>query len=182
MFSGLLCEYNIANTLIQVANSSFLAVGSAIGIIIGRLLGANKSEEAVETDVKLIVFSIMVGLGAGILLIMLSPIFPMLYNTTAEARLIATQFLIVQGCFLPLFALRNASYFTLRSGGKILITILTDSLFMWLCPVPIAFILSRYTAMSVPLLFMSVQMSYIFNCIVGIVLVKKRVWVRNMVN
>ncbi len=174
--------YNIANTLIQVANSSFLAVGSAIGIIIGRLLGANKNEEAIETDIKLIVFSIMVGLGAGILLIMLSPIFPMLYNTTAEARLIATQFIIVQGCFLPLFALRNASYFTLRSGGKILITILTDSLFMWLCPVPIAFILSRYTAMSVPLLFMSVQMSYIFNCIVGIVLIKKRVWVRNMVN
>lgn len=174
--------YNIANTLIQVANSSFLAVGSAIGIIIGRLLGANKSEEAIETDVKLIAFSIMVGLGAGILLIMLSPIFPMLYNTTAEARLIATQFLIVQGCFLPLFALRNASYFTLRSGGKILITILTDSLFMWLCPVPIAFILSRYTAMSVPLLFMTVQMSYIFNCIVGIVLIKKRVWVRNMVS
>ena len=173
--------YNIANTLIQVANSTFLAVGSSIGIIIGKLLGANKCDEAVKTDTKLIVFSIMVGSVAGALLIVISPLFPLLYNTSHQAREIATKLIIVQGCFLPLFALRNASYFTLRSGGKILITILTDSLFMWLCPVPIAFILSRLTDLSVPMLFMSVQLSFIFNCIVGIVLIKKKVWVKNIV-
>ena len=50
--------YNIANTIIQVANSAFLAIGSSIGIIIGNLLGAGKGEEAVSTDRKLIVFSI----------------------------------------------------------------------------------------------------------------------------
>ena len=174
--------YNIANTLNQVANSTFLAVGSAIGIIIGNLLGANKCEEAVKTDTKLIVFSMMVGTGAGIILILLSPLFPILYNTTTEARLIASELIIIQGCFLPLFALRNASYFTLRSGGKILITILTDSLFMWMCPVPVAFILSRFTNLSVPMLFICIQSSYIFNCIVGIVLIKKRIWVKNIVN
>lgn len=173
--------YNIANTLNQVANSTFMAVGSAIGIIIGNLLGANKCEEAVKTDTKLIVFSMMVGTCAGLILIMLSPIFPLLYNTTHEARLIASELIIIQGCFLPLFALRNASYFTLRSGGKILITILTDSLFMWMCPVPVAFILSRYTNLSVPILFIFIQSSYIFNCIVGIVLIKKRIWVKNIV-
>ena len=123
----------------------------------------------------------MVGSGAGLILVLISPLFPLLYNTSHQAREIATQLIIVQGCFLPLFALRNASYFTLRSGGKILITILTDSLFMWLCPVPIAFILSRLTNLSVPVLFMSVQLSYIFNCIVGIVLIKKKVWVKNIV-
>ena len=173
--------YNIANTLNQVANSTFMAVGSAIGIIIGNLLGANKCEEAVKSDTKLIVFSMMVGTAAGLILILISPLFPMLYNTSHEAMMIATNLIIIQGCFLPLFALRNASYFTLRSGGKILITILTDSLFMWLCPVPIAFILSRFTNLSVPMLFITVQSSYIFNCIVGIVLIKKRIWVKNIV-
>ena len=173
--------FNIANTLNQVANSTFLAVGSAIGIIIGNLLGANKWEEAVKSDTKLIVFSMMVGTAAGLILILISPLFPMLYNTSHEARMIATNLIIIQGCFLPLFALRNASYFTLRSGGKILITILTDSLFMWLCPVPIAFILSRFTNLSVPMIFITVQSSYIFNCIVGIVLIKKRIWVKNIV-
>ena len=88
---------------------------------------------------------------------------------------------MIQGLFLPLFALRNASYFTLRSGGKIMITILTDSLFMWMVPVPLAFALSRFTSLPVPALFAIVQSSYIFNCIVGVVLIKKRVWVRNIV-
>ncbi|MGN0906128.1 MAG: MATE family efflux transporter [Bullifex sp.] len=174
--------YNIANTINQVANSAFMAVGSSIGIIIGNLLGAGKAEEAVDTDRKLIVFSMMVGAVTGALLLIIAPLFPMLYNTTHEARTIAAEVIMIQGLFLPLFALRNASYFTLRSGGKILITILTDSLFMWMVPVPLAFALSRFTALSVPSLFAIVQSSYIFNCIVGIVLIKKRVWVRNIVS
>ena len=174
--------YNIANTINQVANSAFMAVGSSIGIIIGNLLGAGKAEEAVDTDRKLIVFSMMVGAVTGSLLLIIAPLFPMLYNTTHEARTIASGVIMIQGLFLPLFALRNASYFTLRSGGKIMITILTDSLFMWMVPVPLAFALSRFTALSVPSLFAIVQSSYIFNCIVGIVLIKKRVWVRNIVS
>lgn len=173
--------YNIANTIIQVANSAFLAIGSSIGIIIGNLLGAGKGEEAVSTDRKLIVFSMMVGAATGALLLLISEVFPLLYNTSHEARRIAAELIMIQGLFLPLFALRNASYFTLRSGGKIMITILTDSLFMWMVPVPMAFALSRFTSLPVPALFAIVQSSYIFNCIVGVVLIKKRVWVRNIV-
>ena len=173
--------YNIANTIIQVANSAFLAIGSSIGIIIGNLLGAGKGEEAVSTDRKLIVFSMMVGAATGALLLLISEVFPLLYNTSHEARRIAAELIMIQGLFLPLFALRNASYFTLRSGGKIMITILTDSLFMWMVPVPLAFALSRFTSLPVPALFAIVQSSYIFNCIVGVVLIKRRVWVRNIV-
>ncbi len=174
--------YNIANTLNQVANSAFMAVGSSIGIIIGNLLGAGKADEAVSTDRKLIVFSMAVGAATGALLLIASPLFPMLYNTSQEARKTAMELIMIQGLFLPLFALRNASYFTLRSGGKIMITILTDSLFMWMVPVPIAFLLSRFTNLSVPMLFAVVQSSYIFNCVVGVILIKRKVWVKNIVS
>ena len=69
---------NIFSTISNLFNVAFLAVGNAIGIIIGQLLGAGKTEEAVDTDRKLIAFSIMVGVASGILLAFLAPIFPRL--------------------------------------------------------------------------------------------------------
>ena len=82
---------NIFSTISNLFNVAFLAVGNAIGIIIGQLLGAGKTEEAVDTDRKLIAFSVMVGIASGILLSLLSPIFPRLYNTTEGAKKIAME-------------------------------------------------------------------------------------------
>ena len=49
---------NIANTISNLFNVVFIALGSAVSIIIGQLLGAGKLEEAKETDAKLIFFSV----------------------------------------------------------------------------------------------------------------------------
>ena len=45
---------NIATTLSNMFSIVYIAMGSAIGIILGQLLGAGKMEEAVDTDRKLI--------------------------------------------------------------------------------------------------------------------------------
>ena len=83
---------------------------------------------------------------------------------------------------LPLFAFKNATYFTLRSGGKIWVTIIFDSAFLWAVSVPIAFIISRFTAFSVVFIYLSVQAGDILKCILGFILVKKRIWVKNIVD
>ena len=172
---------NIFSTISNLFNVSFLAVGNAIGIIIGQLLGAGKTEEAVKTDRKLIAFSVMVGIVSGAILALLSPLFPRLYNTTEGAKIIAMEMILAHGFCLPLFALKNATYFTLRSGGKIWVTILFDSAFLWTIGVPIAFIVSRFTNVGVVFIYLAVQAGDILKCILGIILVKKKIWVKNIV-
>ena len=49
--------FNISNTVANLFNVVFIALGSAIAIIVGQLLGAGKMEEAVDTDRKMIAFS-----------------------------------------------------------------------------------------------------------------------------
>ena len=171
---------NIFSTISNLFNVAFLAVGNAIGIIVGQLLGAGKCDEAVETDRKLIAFSVMVGIGSGIVLALLSPIFPQLYNTTERARAIAGEMIIAHAFCLPLFAFKNASYFTLRSGGKIWVTILFDSAFLWCVGVPLAFLVSRLTTVGVVWIYLTVQAGDILKCTLGYILVKKRIWVRNI--
>ena len=58
----------------------------------------------------------------GIVTIALSGVFPLLYNTTDHIRSLAQKFIIIYGCFQPVYAISNVEYFSLRSGGKMLIT------------------------------------------------------------
>lgn len=172
---------NIANTLYNVFSVVFVALGSAISIIVGQLLGARKFEEARKTDTKLIAFAVISCAILAFVLAGFAPIFPQIYNTTPEAKQIATHFLIAQAVFMPVSAFMNAAYFTLRSGGKTIVTLLFDSVFMWCASVPVAFLMSRFTGVSAVTIFIFVQFAEIVKCIIGFILVKKGIWIQNIV-
>ena len=172
---------NISTTISNLFNVVFIALGSAISIIVGQLLGAGKMEEAKDTDTKLIAFSVFSCVVIGFILICLAPLFPMLYNTTDNVKELATWFLrIAAGC-MPIAAFMHASYFTLRSGGKTIVTFLFDSVFLWCVSMPLAYVLSRHTTMPIVPLYLACQLIDILKCILGFILVKKGVWLQNIV-
>lgn len=172
---------NIASTITNLFNVVFIAMGSAVSIMVGQLLGAGEMEEARDTDTKLIAFSVMSCIVIGAILMLLAPLFPMLYNTTEQVKALATGFIRVGAGCMPIYAFMHASYFTLRSGGKTLITFCFDSVFLWLVSTPAAFVLSRYTALPILTLYLCVQLIDLIKCMIGFVLVKKGVWMQKIV-
>lgn len=172
---------NISNTINNLFSISFVSLGSAVAIIVGQLLGAGKMEEAKDTANKLIAFSVALCSGLAVIMLLLSPYFPLLYNTNDEARQLAKHFIIITAIFMPQNAFLNAAYFTLRSGGKTVITFLFDSVFIWCVNVTIAFTLSRFTALPVLVIYTMVQFGDMIKCVIGFVLVKKGVWIQNIV-
>ena len=112
----------------------------------------------------------------------MAPLFPMLYNTNDEARELAKYLIMITAFFMPQNAFLHATYFTLRSGGKTIITFLFDSVFIWCVSVPIAFVLSRYTGIHVLVIYACVQLADLIKCVIGFVLVKKGVWLQNIVS
>ncbi len=172
---------NIANTINNVFNIAFIALGDAVAIIVGQLLGAGKMKEAKDTDTKIIAASVFIGCLLMVLMIVSAPLFPQLYNTNDEAKKLAMLFLIVQGLATPKEAFLHTTYFTIRSGGKTIITFLFDSVFMCLVSVPLAFVLSRFTSMHVIGIFAIIHAADLIKCVIGYVLVKKNVWMRNIV-
>lgn len=172
---------NIANTIGNLFNVVFIALGSSVSIVVGQLLGAGKMEEAKDTDNKMIAFSVMCCIFVALVMFLFAPLFPKLYNTGEEARRIATGFIMLQALFMPQNAFLHAAYFTLRSGGKTVITFFFDSVFICVISVPIAFCLSRFTALPVLVIFTFVQMADWIKCVVGFILVKKGVWLQNII-
>lgn len=172
---------NISNTISNLFNVAFIAMGNAVSILVGQLLGAGKMQEAREADNKLIAFSVFVCIGVAIVMASLSPLFPEFYNTEIGTKQLATGFILLQALFLPQNAFLHATYFTLRSGGKTVITFFFDSVFICIVSVPIAFVLSRFTSLPVLLIFTLVQVGDWIKCIVGFILVKKGVWLQNII-
>ena len=173
---------NIASTITNLFNIVFVALGSAVSIMVGQLLGAGKMEEAKDVDTKLIAFAVMSCICLGGILMLVAPLFPMLYNTTEQVRGLAAGFIRVGAGCMPIYAFMHTTYFTLRSGGKTLITFCFDSVFLWLVSTPAAFFLSRYTALPILLLYLCVQLLDLIKCAIGFVLVKKGVWIQNVVS
>lgn len=173
---------NIANTINNVFNIVFIALGDSVAIVVGQLLGAGKMEEARDKDNKMIAFSVLCCTGVALMMLVLAPFFPRVYNTNARARELATQFIMAAAIFMPQNAFLHAAYFTLRSGGKTIVTFLFDSVFIWCVSVPIAYSLSRFTGLPVIVIYTMVQVGDMLKCLVGFILVKKGVWLQNIVS
>ena len=172
---------NISNTINNVFNIVFIALGDSVAIIVGQLLGAGKMAEARDTDNKMIAFSVFCCTCVAAVMLLMAPLFPMLYNTNAEARELAKYFIMITAIFMPQNAFLHASYFTLRSGGKTIITFLFDSVFIWCISVTIAFTLSHFTTFPVIAIYTLVQIGDWIKCLIGFILVKKGVWLQNIV-
>lgn len=172
---------NISSTVSNLFFCAYFAFGSAISIIVGQLLGAGELERAKDEDTKLIACAVGVCLVIGGVMAALSPLFPQIYNTTDMVKLIATRCLLISAVMMPFHGFIHTAYFTLRSGGKTVVTFLFDSVYVWAVLIPAAFILSRFTYMPIVPMYAFVQSLEVIKCALGFVLIKKGVWLNNLV-
>ena len=172
---------NISSTINNLFNVVFIAMGSAIAIMVGQLLGAGKLEEARDTDRKLIFASVVSSAVLGAILYGLAPAFLLFYDTTDEVRRLAIGFIRICAVCMPLYAFMHAAYFTLRTGGKTFITFAFDSLFLWCLSVPLGHLLATRTNLPVLTFYLCMQSVDLIKCAIGYALVKKGVWVQNLV-
>ena len=172
---------NISNAICNLLNVVFIALGSAVGIIIGQMLGASEYEKAKASSVKLMWFTSAICILLTIVLISISGVFPKIYNTTEAVRDYSTKFIIITALFFPIQGFLNTLYFTLRSGGKTVITFLFDSGFSWVVSVPVAYIICTFTGLPILWIYVTIQALDIIKVVVGYVLIKKGIWITNLV-
>lgn len=172
---------NIANTITNLFNIIFIQLGSCIAIIVGQYLGAGDLKKAKDADNKMIFFSVAVCFAVAMIQLATGRFFPRIYNTSDEIKALATSFLVVSALVMTLCSFSHCSYFTLRSGGKTIVTFLFDSVFTWVIVVPTAFVLSRYTILDIVTVYFIVNFTEIIKVIIGYKMIKSDVWLVTMV-
>lgn len=173
---------NISSTITNLFNTVYLQLGGCISIIIGQLLGAGKIEEAKNTNRKLIFFNVSCCVGIALIMMVVGRWFPNIYATEESIKELARNFIVIAALIMPLNAFCHCTYFTLRSGGKTVVTFLFDSVYTWVLVIPIATFLAKYTQLSIVLVFFLVQSLEFVKAIIGFFMVKSGVWLQNIVD
>jgi len=173
---------NISSTITNLFNIVYIQLGSCISIVVGQRLGAGKLEEARDADNKMIFFSVGCCAVVSAIMVVVGRFFPSIYNTEESIKELARTFILISALVMPLCAFSHCSYFTLRSGGKTIVTFLFDSVYTWVLIIPFAYILANHTSLPIITVFFLVQFTEIIKVTIGFFMVKSGVWLQNIVD
>lgn len=174
-------SFNICNT----ANNLFLTIGTSFGnataIILGNKIGEKDLVGAKDASYKILAFSTFISIFFSLIMVASAYLLPMLYNTTDSIKEVAKNLILISAIFIPFNTFNTCCYFTLRSGGKIILTMLFDSVFIVAVRVPLAFILSIYTSLDIYIVYTICTGVDVLKIFVGYILVDKGIWLKLLV-
>lgn len=173
---------NISDTVINLFFIIFFSIGNVIGIVAGQNLGAGEVRKAKDSVRKLMALNLVCCIAIGAVLVCVSPLIPRMYNTTSQVMELATAFLMICGVMMPVFSFSHGCYFVLRCGGKTGITFLFDSVFNWVIVIPAMFFMVHFTSLHIITIYLFVQLADVLKGVFGFWLVKKGVWINNVVD
>lgn len=172
---------NISSTITNLFNIVYIQLGASIAIVVGQLLGAGKLKEARDADNKMIFFVVTACIGMSLLMTAFGSMFPQIYNTEESIKELSTRLIAISALMMPVCAFCHSTYFTLRSGGKTVVTFIFDSVYTWLVVIPVAYCLSHFTTWGIVPVFFCVQSMEFIKAIIGFFMVKSDVWLNTIV-
>ncbi len=172
---------NISGAAMNLFMTFYLAMGNALAIIVGHSLGRGDAEEAIDTDNKIIFMTTLSTLIIAVVTFFSAGAIANIYNTTAEVKLLAATLIRISAVMMPIDAAVICYYFTMRCGGKTLITFLFDSCFSWVVSIPLAWAILHYTRLPIVPMYACVVSANVIKLIIGMILVSKKLWVNNLV-
>lgn len=172
---------NISSTITNLFNIVYIQLGACISVIVGQYLGAGMLKEAKDASYKMIFFSVVCCMAVAAIMAVFGRFFPNIYKTEASIKELASGFILISALAMPLCAFSHCAYFTLRSGGKTIITFFFDSGYTWVLIIPFAYVLAKYTGLGIKTVFFLVTFTEIIKVTVGFFMVKSGVWLQNIV-
>ncbi len=172
---------NIATTAWNLFSIIMMAMGSVVAIMVGQQLGAGDIEGAKDIDRKLIFVTEVIHIAIGILLILTAGLLPMLYEVSQSTKDMASAMLRIQGLVLPVHSYVHVAYFTIRSGGKTVVTFLFDCFYTWCVPVVVSYVVCCLTDLPILACYGIVQALDLIKMAIAMPMLKSGFWAKNII-
>lgn len=170
------------NTINNMFCLAAFSVGDAVLILVGQKLGEGKTELAYDMSKKMTVIGLVLGVVAGIGLILAGDPLLSMFEFTEEGAETAAKIILIYGLTLWL-NLYNGIHVsgTLRCGGDTRFAMIAETCTVWLIGVPIAFITSLYFGWPVYFAVLAVKIEELVK---GLILTKRylsKKWLNNVI-
>ena len=172
---------NIASTFTNLFGVFFFSFGTAVAIVTGQSLGAGDLELAKAQVWKLMFFAVVIASVLGLLLAISAGWITQIYKTEVEVRNLAAAFMRASAFYMPFQAIANCCYFAIRSGGRTILTMVFDSVYVLVICVPYTYALVTFTGLGIEGIYPLSQLIHLLKAVLSLVVVSKGFWARNLV-
>ena len=120
----------IGEQITMVAYAMAMGTASAVAVLIGAELGADRLEEAKANCKKLLTLVVAIGLVCVVVCCAFGLLLPNLFRVTPQLRSMAMRITLIMGVFAPFNFVYSFCFFCLRAGGDTKNAMLLDSGYM----------------------------------------------------
>jgi len=171
-----------AEQVMQVGIVVSTGMASAVSVMIGTELGADRFRQAWQNTKHLLSLVCMIALTCTVIATVGAFSLPLVFNVDASLRGLATRLTMIYALFYLPNALYAFSFYCLRAGGDTRSATLLDSVYMWLLPVPAALLMGTFGVGTIPLTLAMLVIQTLMNSkfLLALWVVKKKKWLRNI--
>lgn len=185
----ILAAYAVAGNIDKFCSVGIFAVAAAAAVIIGREIGAGRSDRVYSVGKALLFVSFAMGALVGCVMLcavhfvvtpFVFPIYPAFQSCPGAAE-ITTMMLTIVAVFLPLRAFNTTSIVgVLRGGGDVRFTTAIDVLPLWLVAIPLATVSGLIANLGILWVYLSIEAENIVKFFLGIWRFHSHKWIRDI--
>lgn len=166
----------------QIASVMAMGTSSAVSVLIGAELGANRLRQAKANCKKLLTLVLGISLCCVTVCCLLAFTLPNAFGITPALRAMATRICLIMGLLAPMNFVYGFCFYCMRAGGDTKSAMLLDSGYMWLVPVPVSVLLAltRPGGLGVEAAVFVVQFLMNVKVILALAVLRRGRWVRNI--
>ena len=172
----------IGEQITMIAYAMAMGTASAVAVLIGAELGADRLEEAKANCKKLLALVVAIGFVCVVVCCAFGLMLPNLFGVTPELRAMAMRIVLIMGGFAPFNFVYSFCFFCLRAGGDTRNAMLLDSGYMWIAPVPAALLMAIFLPGRISIVLAVFVVQFLMNAkvVLALMALKKGKWVKNI--
>ncbi len=157
-------------------------LSQAASVIIGKLLGENKRDEAYTASKRLMLYGFLGAAILSLVIVLTRGVYVKIYRITPEVKAITQEILLAYALVAP-FKVLNMILGSgiLRSGGKTKYIMGIDLLGTWVFGVPLGLLSAFLFHLTIPYVYFILSLEECIRFIIGLFLFKSKKWI-NMLN
>ena len=154
-------------------------LSSASSVITGNTLGKGERDKAYHQGVTFLCLSILIGLAAAVIILLISPLLVESFNITQETKDIAYQLMASVSVMMVFQTVQSVlTKGVLRGGGDTRFLMLADILFLWLASIPLGYLCGLVWRLSPFWIYAALKIDWVIKSIWCIFRLRSKKWIR----
>ena len=154
-------------------------LSSASSVITGNTLGKGERDKAYHQGVAFLCLSILIGLAAAVIILLISPLLVESFNITQETKDIAYQLMASVSVMMVFQTVQSVlTKGVLRGGGDTRFLMLADILFLWLASIPLGYLCGLVWHLSPFWIYAALKIDWVIKSVWCIFRLRSKKWIR----